>query len=163
MAEIDDVRWVGVGGLPFLSLVLSSEAATSAMTIFWVLAMRNQWLWAHSSQSMLWGSRERPIKLQSLQNSLIHWVPDWTLIGRMVERGDGIITMDGGYVMINFCCMTEGWWWRWWRRGWAGVIYAENKCVPYCRKCKRCKKTITFHFVESVVNSQILTSVALLV
>ena len=34
MVEVDDVRWVGVGGLPFLSLVLSSEAATSAMTIF---------------------------------------------------------------------------------------------------------------------------------
>ena len=40
---------------------------------------------------------------------------------------------------------------------------AENECVSYCRKCKRRKTTITYHFVESVVNSQILTSVALLV
>ena len=40
---------------------------------------------------------------------------------------------------------------------------AEDECVPFCRKCKRCKKATTFHFVESGVNSQILTSVALLV
>ena len=34
MVEVDDVRWVGVDGLPFLSLVSSSEAATSDMPMF---------------------------------------------------------------------------------------------------------------------------------
>ena len=34
MDEVDDVRWRGVDGLPFLSLVLSLEAATSDMPIF---------------------------------------------------------------------------------------------------------------------------------
>ena len=55
------------------------------------------------------GSRERSIKLQSSQNSFIRWVLDSALIGRMVERGDGIVTMDGGYVMIKVCCVIEGW------------------------------------------------------
>ena len=96
MMVVDDVRWSGVDGLPFWLLVLSSEAATSDMPILWVWAMRNQWLWAHLSPSMLQESRERSIKHQSSQNSLTHWVPDAALIGRMAEKGDEIVTMDGG-------------------------------------------------------------------
>ena len=34
MVEVDDVKWGGVDGLPFLSLVSSSEAANSDMSIF---------------------------------------------------------------------------------------------------------------------------------
>ena len=34
MVEVDDVRWGGVEGLSFLSLVLSSVAATIDMRIF---------------------------------------------------------------------------------------------------------------------------------
>ena len=34
MVEVDDVRWGGVDRLPFLSLVSSSEAATSDMPMF---------------------------------------------------------------------------------------------------------------------------------
>ena len=62
MVEVDDVRWGGVDGLALWSLVSSSEAATSVMPIFWVWAIRNQWLWAHLSPSMLRESRERSIK-----------------------------------------------------------------------------------------------------
>ena len=96
MVEVDNVRWGGVDSLPFWSLVSSSEATTSDMPIFWVWAMRNQWLWAHLSPSMLWESRKRSIKCQSSPNFLTDWVPDAALIGRMAEKGDGIATMDGG-------------------------------------------------------------------
>ena len=41
-------------------------------------------------------SGERSIKCQSSRNSLTHWVPDAALIGRMAEKGDGAVTMDGG-------------------------------------------------------------------
>ena len=34
MVEVDDVRWGGKDGLPFLSLVSCREAATSDMQIF---------------------------------------------------------------------------------------------------------------------------------
>ena len=47
--------------------------------------------------------------LTKLPHSLTHCVSDAGLIGRMVERGDGIVTMDGGYVMIKVCCVIEGW------------------------------------------------------
>ena len=132
MVEVDDVRWGGMDRLPFLSLVSSSEVATSDMSMCWVWVIRNQWLWAHSSLSMLWTSRERSIKLQCSQNYLTHCVPDASLIGRMVERGDGVVTMDGGYVIIKVCCVIEGWRWRWWRGGWVGVIYEmcwKRMCV----------------------------------
>ena len=95
MVEVDNVRWSGVDGLSFWLLVLSSEAARSDMPMFWVWPMRNQWLWAHFSLSMLRESRERSIKRRSWQNSLTHWVPDAALIGRMAQRVDRIVTMDG--------------------------------------------------------------------
>ena len=41
MVEVDYVRWAGVDGLPFRSLVSSSEAATSDIPIFWAWAKRN--------------------------------------------------------------------------------------------------------------------------
>ena len=96
MVKADNMRWGGVNGLPFWSLVSSSEAATSDMPIFWVWAMRIQWLWAHLSPSMLREGRERSIKFQSRRNSLTHWVLDAVLIGRMAGKADGIATMDGG-------------------------------------------------------------------
>ena len=96
MVEVGNVRWAGVDGLPFRSLVSSSEAATSDMPIFWVCANRNQRLWAHLYPSMLRESRERSIKHQSSQNSLTHWVSDAALIGGMAEKGDVIVTMNGG-------------------------------------------------------------------
>ena len=45
---------------------------------------------------MLRESREKSIKRQFLQNSLTHWVPDAALIGRMAEKGDWTVTVDGG-------------------------------------------------------------------
>ena len=95
IVEVDYVWWGGVDGLPFQSLV-SLEAATSDMPIFWAWANRNQWLWAHLSPSILRESRERSIKRQSSRNSLTHWAPDAALIGGMVEKGNRIVTMDGG-------------------------------------------------------------------
>ena len=50
----------------------------------------------HLCPFMLRESRERSIKHQPSQNSLTHWVPDAALIGGMAEKGDGIVTMDGG-------------------------------------------------------------------
>ena len=35
-----------------------------------------------------------------------------------------------------------------------------NECVPDCIKCKKCKRTITYHFIENIVSFQILSSVA---
>ena len=96
MVEVDNMRWGGVDGLPFLSLVSTSEVAISNMPIFWVWAMRNQWLWAHLSLYMLQERGERSAECQSSRNSLTHLVPDAALIGRMAERGDIIVTMDGG-------------------------------------------------------------------
>ena len=40
--------------------------------------------------------QERSIKRQSSQNSLTYWVPNAALIGRIAEKGDGTVTMDGG-------------------------------------------------------------------
>ena len=40
-------------------------------------------------------SRERSIKRQFSRNSLTLWASDAALIGRMAEKGDGIVTMDG--------------------------------------------------------------------
>ena len=88
--------WAGVDGLPFRSLVSSSEAATSDMPIFWVWVKRNQRLWALLYPSMLRESRERSIKHQSSRNSLTHWVPDAALIGGMAEKGGWIVTVNGG-------------------------------------------------------------------
>ena len=112
MVVVYDVSWGGVDGLPFQSLVSSSKAATSDMPIFWVWVKRNQWLWAHLSRSMLWVSRERSIKCQSSRKPLTHWVPDATLIGGMAEKGNGIVTMDGGQVVCEICCVVEWWGWR---------------------------------------------------
>ena len=96
MVEVDAVRWSEVDGLPFRSLVSSSEAATRDMPFFWVWAKRNQQLWALLYPSILWESREGSIKHQSSQNSLTHWVPDAALIGVLAEKGDGIVIMNGG-------------------------------------------------------------------
>ena len=96
MVEIHYVKEGGVDVLPLWWLVSSSEAAISDMPIFWVWVMRNQWLWLHLSLSMLRESREKSVKRHSPQNSLTYWVTDMALIGRMAERGDGIVTMDGG-------------------------------------------------------------------
>ena len=134
MGEVDDVRWGGVNGLSFWSLESSSEASTSDMLIFWVWAMRNQWLWAHLSPSMLRESRERSVKRQSSWNSLIHWVPDAFLVGRMAEKGDRIATMDGGYVVGKIWCVVEGWRWRWWRGGWVGDVIYEKYPQPVCAR-----------------------------
>ena len=38
----------------------------------------------------------RSIKHQSSRNSLTHWAPDAALIGGMAEKGNRIVTMDGG-------------------------------------------------------------------
>ena len=95
MVQVDDVRSGGVDGLPFWSLVSSSEASTSDMPIFWVWAKRNQRLWALRVQESR-ESRERSIKHQPSRNSLTHWVPDAALISGMTEKGDGIVTMNGG-------------------------------------------------------------------
>ena len=51
---------------------------------------------AYLSPSMLRESRERSIKRQFSQNFLTHWVPDVAVIGRMAEKGDWTVTMDGG-------------------------------------------------------------------
>ena len=77
IVEVDNARWGEVDGLPFWSLVSSSEAATSDMLILWVWEMRSQWLWGHLSLSMLQESRERLIKCQSSQN--------YSFIGSMMQ------------------------------------------------------------------------------
>ena len=127
MVEVDNVRKSGVNGLLFWLLVLSSA---SDMPMFWVWPMRNQWLWAHLSLSMLRESRGRSIKGQSSQSSLTHWVTDTALIGRMAEIGEGIVT-------IMVCCVVEGWRWRWWRGGWMGDVIYEmywKRMFPRLRK-----------------------------
>ena len=165
MVEVDDVRWGGVDGLPFWSLVSSSEATASDMPIFWVWAMRNQWLWAHLSPSMLRESRERSIKHHSSQKFLTQWFPDAALIGRMEEKGDGIVTRDG-----------TGWWVRfavWLRDGDGGekgeaewvmlfIKCTENQCVPNCEKWKKSvqKRPHTILW-KARLNSKILTSALL--
>ena len=42
------------------------------------------------------GKIKRVSVLTKLANSLTHLVPDTALIGRMAERGDINVTMDGG-------------------------------------------------------------------
>ena len=96
MVEVENVRWGRVDGLPFWLLVLSSEAALIDMSVLWVSAMRNQGLWAYLSLSMFWESRERSRKGQSSRDSLTHWALDTALIGRMADRGEGIVTRDCG-------------------------------------------------------------------
>ena len=113
MVEVHDVRWGGVNGLPFWSLVSSSEAATSDMPIFWVWVMRNQWLWAHLSLSILRESRESSIKHQFSQNSLTHLrrgpIAVW------LRDGDGGDGGEADWVMLVMTC-------------------TENQCVPDCGK-----------------------------
>ena len=50
----------------------------------------------HLYPSMLRESRERSIKHQSSRNYLTHWVPDAAFIGGMAEKGDAIVSMNGG-------------------------------------------------------------------
>ena len=44
---------------------------------------------------MLRPSRENLNKYQSSRDSLTHWALDEALIGRMVEREEGIVAKDG--------------------------------------------------------------------
>ena len=39
---------------------------------------------------------ERSRKCQYSRDSLTYWALDATVIGRMAERGEGIVTTDGG-------------------------------------------------------------------
>ena len=89
---------------------------------------------------MLRESRERSIKHHSSQKFLTQWFPDAALIGRMEEKGDGIVTRDG-----------TGWWVRfavWLRDGDGGekgkaewvmlfIKCTENQCVPNWEKWKK--------------------------
>ena len=58
--------------------------------------MRNQRLRAHSSLPMFRESMVRLRKRQFSRDSFTHWAHDAVLIGRMAERGDEVIAMDGG-------------------------------------------------------------------
>ena len=69
----------------------------------------------HLSLSIFWGSREKSRNRQSLGDSLTHLALDADLMGRMAEKGEGIVTTDGGCVMGTICCMVEGRRWRWWK------------------------------------------------
>ena len=116
-------------GLPLWSQVSTSEAAISDMPIFWVWSMRNQWLWVHFSLSMFRGSRERSRKDLSSWDPLTYWTLELALIVRMAERGERIVTTDGGKMMSKICCWgqhsVEGRKWRWWKGGQMGDVIHE--------------------------------------
>ena len=57
-----------------------------------------------------------------LSLSMFHWALDAALIGRMAERGEGIITKDYGQVMGRIGCMLERRGWTWWRGSWMGDV-----------------------------------------
>ena len=65
-------RWI-----EWFSILIASIFINYLHTlIFWASAIRNQWLWALLSHSILWGKRRRLKQCLSLQNSLAHWSLD---------------------------------------------------------------------------------------
>ena len=60
-------------GLPFQMQAYWSEKTTCNTRIFWVWAIRNQWLRALLSLSLLWGRRERLKQYQSSKDFLAPW------------------------------------------------------------------------------------------
>ena len=64
------MREGGLDGLPFQMQAYWSEKTTCNTPVFWGWAIRNQWLRALLSLSLLWGRRERLKQYQSSQESL---------------------------------------------------------------------------------------------
>ena len=65
-----DIRKGVLDILPFPLQVSSSGTTTYNTQIFWAWAIRNQWLWAVLSLSIVWERRERLKQCQSPQDSL---------------------------------------------------------------------------------------------
>ena len=80
-----------IGRFVILITVSSSETTTCNIPIFWMLLIRNCWLWVLLSLPMLRGSKNRSKQCQSSQDSFTHWALVAALISWMAWVGGGIV------------------------------------------------------------------------